>query len=214
MGETGQAVVDSQQAESPVVTSQEPKGSTSATATYTEEQVQKRVSDALAKAGRESKAIETARADLAAREAQIKQFEQEREDAELDGVDATPAEKQTLKAYKDRLRAAQKAFNEQVEVHNKEKALWEGQINQAKETQFETTLNQIAAKHNVSAEALKAKAVKMNLKDEGAIEEIAEIMPKKVIAVTPDSGKGVGGADNLSKLSPRELISLGLKKNK
>ena len=212
MGENQTAPADPKQTASSVTASNGQEVSTSQQPqTFTEEQVSKRVSDALAKAGREAKTFEATRADIAAREAKLAEFEAKREEAEFDGIDATPQQKLELKAYKDRLRAEKQAYLKELEDFKKEKAEWEGQINEAKTTRFESSVTSIADKHNVSAEALKAKAAKLGITDLEAINELAEVMPKKAVVATPDSGKTTGGSIT-ANMSPRELIAAGLNK--
>jgi vacuolar-type H+-ATPase subunit I/STV1 len=180
--------------------------------TFTREQVTKQISDALARAGREAKALEAAKADITAREARLKAWEQEREDAELGDLTSDPAEKLTLKAYREKLRADRQALNEQLSALDKEKAEWEAVIAETRAAIFGNTASTIAEKHGVSAEVLKDKAARLGISSLEALEELASVMPKKAAVTAPDSGRTTGGSADLSKMSAGDLIKRGLEK--
>lgn len=182
-----------------------------ATPTFTPEQVQQQISAALSKAGRASKNLETATAAIAAREAMIQKAEQERELAELEAVKDKPDEL-TILQRKQKLAQDIRAHNTERQAWLVEKASHEAEINEAKATRFEVSVYTIAEKAGVSPESLKEKASEIGLTDVAAIEKLAALMPKKTPATVPDSGKTAGGGEDLSKLTPRELINRGLNK--
>ncbi len=217
MDESKEATKDTKQTSTSAASSEGQKASTSTPQTFTEEQVkareQKAISDALAKAGREAKAIETAKADITAREAKVKQWEKEREDAELDRVsneapeDQRETTKGQLKAYKDRLRAERQEIDKREAALKAKESEWEGLINETKATKFEVAVFTLAEKYGVSADVLKDKAAKLNITDMEAVEELASVMPKKTVIEEPDSGKTAGGGIVLEKA--RDKINAG-----
>lgn len=220
-GETKKAESDTQQTQNSNVSSTGAEESTSQTPqTFTKEEVQKQISDALAKVGREAKAIETAKKDIEAREVRLKVAEQAREDAELDGaINEVPegereSQRQTLKTYKDKLRADRQALTEREKTLAIKEAEWEDSINEAQELKFEMMVFEIAGKNGVSAEVLKDKAAKLKITDENGIEELALVMPKKTDVLPPDSGKTAGGGIDLDGMSPSEKIAYGLRNKK
>jgi len=183
-----------------------------ASQTFTPEQVQQQISAALSRAGRETKNLEIARADIAAREARLLKMEQERELAELEAVKDKPEELSIIQR-RQKLAADIRSHNEEVEKRNLEWATRESEVNEAKAIRFELALNGAADKHGVSLEVLKAKAERLGVATPDGIEELAAVLPKKIIMPVPDSGKGTGGED-ASKLSPEEKFRRGVEKEK
>ena len=213
MDETKTVAMDAKQTLPSATPSDGKTGSTSqATPTFTEEQVkareQKAVSDALAKAGRETKTLETARNALEKDKADLAKWKQEKEDAELDSIaEATPEQKQELKAYKAKLREKAQAIAEREKALAAKEVEWGGKITEAETTKFEVSVYTIAAKNNVSAELLKDWAAKYNISDMELIEDRAALMPKKVVIPVPDTGKTTGGGTTPEKA--RDKISAG-----
>ena len=179
--------------------------------TFTQEQVQKQVSDALARAGRAAKDLETRTADITAREIRILKAEQERELAELEAVKDKP-EELSIVQRRQKLAADIRTHNAEVERQRAEWLSHEAEITEAKATRFEVSVMSLAEKHGVSAEVLKAKAFELAITTAEGIAKLAEILPKKTIVPVPDSGKTTGGGEDLSKLSAMELITRGLNK--
>jgi len=175
--------------------------------TFTPEQVQQQISAALSRAGRETKNLETARADIAAREARLLKTEQEREIAELDAVKDKPEELSIIQR-RQKLAADIRNHNAEVEKRNLEWATRESEVNEAKAIRFELALNGAAEKHAVSLEILKAKAEKLGVTTPDGIEELAAVLPKKIIMPVPDSGKGMGRG-LLEALAGREIQARG-----
>ena len=207
---------ENKQGEQQTSTSEAPsadqQGTPTTPQTFTQEQVQKQVSDALARAGRVAKDLETRTADITAREARILKAEQERELAELEAVKDKPDELPIVQR-RQKLAADIRTHNAEVERRNLEWATREAEINEAKATRFEVTVITLAEKHGVSAEVLKAKAFELAITSAEGIAKLAEILPKKSILPVPDSGKSVGGEDT-SKLSPEEKFRRGVEREK
>ena len=211
MGDNQTAQTDAKQTQTSATPSETQGASTSQQPeTFTKAEVEKMVSDKLAAAGRAAKALESKEKSIRDRESALAKWEAEREEALLESVASEkPEEKITLKAFKDKLRADKQALTAQQEAFNKERAEWEGAITDAKQTRFESGINTLATKHGVSAEVLKSKATKFGITDMTAIEELAEVMPKKIVAEKPDSGKTTGGTSQLTpemvaRMSPDE----------
>jgi hypothetical protein len=173
--------------------------------------IEKAIHDDRMKTGRETKEIETIKSDLSAREAKILKAEQEKELAELESVKEKP-EELTLTQRRQKLAADIRTHNAEVEKFQAEKATHTAELAEAKISKFEMAVTGIAEKNNVSVNLLKDWAAKRNITDLALIEDYASVMPKKTVVITPDSGKNAGGGEDMSRLSPRELISRGLNK--
>ena len=173
--------------------------------------IEKAIHDDRMKTGRESKAFETAMADITAREAKILKIEQENELAELEKVKDQPEELSIIQR-RQKLAADIRAYNAEVEKFQAEKALHTTELAEAKTSRFDMAIAGIAEKNNVSTAVLKEWSAKRGITDLGLIEDYASVMPKKTAAIVPDSGKNAGGGEDISRLSPRELISRGLNK--
>jgi hypothetical protein len=170
------------------VTAQEtPKAPT----TFTEEQVQARVtkaqSDALAAAGRTAKQLEAKERALREWEEKKIQDERERELKELEEAQDKP-ELLPVIQRKQRLAADIRAHNERVSQFEKQKADYDAKIANAEAIGFEATVSTIAKKYSVKPDTLKD----LGITDVGVLEKIASQM-KPIETVTPDSGKTVGG---------------------
>jgi len=156
--------------------------------TYTESEVEKIKSDALAAAGRLDTDLANKKADLDARQeainarqAEIDEQERQRDAAELAAAKGDP---ELMRVYQDKQSQkqasasieAQKADikRQQAEV-DRSKAEHEAEIKAARETMLEVKIWQIATKHKVDPVALK----NLNLATAEQIEEVAKVMPKQ-----------------------------------
>ena len=192
---------DTIQAESPVESSGNETGTPEV---YTREQVDKLISDRLAQAGREAKALETMKADIAKRENEIRELEtkrqrdeEERELAELTSVTKDkPEELPTLKSYKDKLAQKHRALMEKEDTLRKKEAEFNERFTKTEQTEFEINTLNIANKHGVDHEILKTKAIELGIKGD-KLEDLAKLIPKRVES-KPDSGKTVGGSSKKS----------------
>ena len=230
MGETNTAATGTKPGEPSAASSDGKTGSTSAPAAFTQADVEKAVSDALAKAGRTEKALKDREAALTPREQAIKDAETRRqqeaeaqEEAALEDVTKDkPEEKLTLQSYKAKLRqekadfAALKAKHSPVlaaleELGITDAASLRETVTAARTTRLEMDISAAATKAGVSAELLRAKAAKLGVTTAEGLEELAGVMDTKAASEKHDSGANAGGED-ISKLSARELIQRGLSK--
>ncbi len=163
------------------------KGSTS-TPTFTEEQFQKRLSDALAEQGRKHKQLEVEIQEL----------------SESDGEQAKVAklilQKQNeLKA----LETERAAFKKDKEVHDAEWAKKQERITHAEESNFEIELWDLCEEYdNGNAEKLKAACVKAKITDIEGARGLADVLwvkksatPQPLVEGKPASGETSGGID-------------------
>jgi len=177
--------------------------------TYTEGEVKKQVSDALAAAGRDAKALADKEAGLNAqqgainaRQAEIDEQERQRDAAELEAARGDP---DRLRVYQDRQSQkresagieAQKAdIKKQQADIDRQKTEHAAEIQAAQDAMLEIKIWQIATKYKVDPVALK----NLNLPTVEQIEEVAKVMPKQLgegeaeaTALTPDSAVTSGG---------------------
>jgi len=179
------------------------------TRTYTEEEKQKAVSDALAKAGRDAKTLETREAALNAEKeavetakAEIAEVQKQIDKAELEAAEGDPArlrELQAKKSYKALLadlETKKKELNKQEADLNRSKAEHESEIEAARKTQFEIELWKIAEAEGVDAAELKETMKELNLTTVEQAKAAAKRLNKKPsgTAFDPDSGVTSGGA--------------------
>src|SRR4030042_1213660 len=182
-------------------TSEVPGGSTSKESepqTFTQEQVTKAVSDALAKAGRTDKSLKEKQDRL---DADKKAFDAEREswlvsESELnkddpDSLDVI-AQKKIWRKKNSELIAREK------EMQERQTTIDEAEQAQA-ETKSEITIWQIAQAKQVDASELKEKVLKLEIKTEEAITEVAQLM-KRPKAMTHVPGKIAGEGEDLEGL--------------
>ncbi len=162
---------------------------------YTQADVAKAVSDALAKAGRDVKTLE-------AREKALT----EAEATSLTELSKQPEELDLLKRKQTLMRDINR-FNERVRAHEAREAGLAERLKRAEAAEFALALAEIAGRHNVETEAL----TDTGLTDLAQLERVAAMLPKRQRAVKPDSGETVGGMD-VSAMSARDKIAVGLKR--
>jgi hypothetical protein len=183
----------------------QPTSAATVSPTITPEQVQKAVSDALARAGREARALDTRKADLDARQQAIEEAEAALEAEARKALEGKPEElslydrRRQMEAEAARLAAEKKAVEAEKAAHAEE-------LKQAAALRFEMAVLGLANEASVDAGTLKDTGIT----DLEALRRVAALLPKKGQAITPDSGKTAGGED-LSRLSPGEKIARGLK---
>ena len=152
---------------------------------------QKALSDHLAKAGREAKALTEKETKLREREERILKAEQDRELKELEDVRDDP-EALSVAQKKIKLAADIRKFYEERDAFNKEKESMGDRLSKADAAERNEKLEALAAEKNVDVKALKKAAEKIT--DFDVLSEMADLFPK-VQKETPhsDSGKQVGG---------------------
>jgi len=200
-------------------------GSTSKeTETFTKEQVQKFVSDALAKQGREHKAVfdpivkerdtyksqvENNTSDLEENKAEIVTLQSRIDDLASGDPDRFNAVKE-MRALKDRGRQLQVR---ERELQDKERTHGE-RIKKAEGLEREVLILEIAEGYEgASAEKLTALCSTFNATSDEQIRKVADTLWGKKTTVipetppvTPFSGKTQGGSDNLANLPPAERV--------
>jgi DNA repair exonuclease SbcCD ATPase subunit len=189
--------------------------------TYTEEEKQKAISDALAKAGREAKALADKEAALNARQeaidakqAEIDEAERRKEAAEFEAAKGDP---ELLRAYQDKQASKkeladilkQKAdLKKEREVLDRDKADHEAEINEAKEAQHEILVWQVASDKGIDPVRLKNLSVKFKIEGKEQLEELAdEIASGKPETPNPlkvDSGVTTGGGEKSEEQKLKE----------
>ena len=186
------------------------KQGTSETKTYTEAEVLKIKSDALATAGRTATALETQAAALKTREEAIALRDKEKEEEDYEKVRGNPAaltehlQKQTIKKAEKDLADREAAFEK---------------------TKLEHQVTMDAANASTREQGVIALAVKYKV-DEAALRELdldlakTELVAKRLTTLSPeqlgvkppvvpkkrDSGVTIGSGGNLSGLSPKDTL--------
>ncbi len=204
------------------------EGSTSSTPkTFTESDIQKAVSDALAKAGRERKSIEdenaTLKSQLATNQTLIKEAQDEiakaKSLAETLSKD-DPDKKKLLQLIADSEKEL-KDLKAQKTALETEKTIWGEDVKNAKEFKLSQTVSKVAADYEGGDEAkLKSLAGIANATTEEAIRKIADTLWTQKAQDTqqqnikPDPGTTNGGGTDYSKMTSSQLIAKGLELEK
>jgi len=199
--------------------------------TYTDEEVNKRVSDALAKAGRDAKAladqkasIEAQQQEIDATKSEIDEMQKRIDEAELEAARGDPdklRDLQTKKSYKDQLAALSTKKKEQdkreAELNRREAENAET-VKSAQQHQMEMSLWEIAAEAGINPQTLKdgvkdlnlttveqAKALAKRLKPTGERPPEGEVEGEKV---TPIPVPTTGGSHGTLTLEQRGKQSM------
>ncbi len=199
------------------------KGSTSREAppptyTKTQEDVDKAINDALARAGRDAKSLETWEKSLKSKEASLSGLEQEREDikTQLAELAEQDPDKFNVVQKSRELKNKEMKLKEQEATLNTSIAEHEAVIKKASAWEFSQMLTTIVVEYEgLTAEKLLTACTKLGITDEAKARDLAEtIGTKKAVAEQPrkpspnpvDSGKTSGGGDNLASLSPGDRV--------
>jgi len=195
--------------------------------TYTESEIQKAVSDALAKAGRDAKSLEAKAAQLKAdqeaieaQKSQIAEIQRQIDEAELEAARGDPVrlrEIQAKKSVKTQLAEIEKQKAElrkqQAEI-DRSKAEHESEVRAVRETNKEITIWQIATAKGVDPMRLKTLSEKFNIEEKEKLEELAgeiasgkpqDESPKKKI--TPDSLVTSGNRQSQEGKTARQIYA-------
>ena len=161
--------------------------------TYTEEQTQKMVSDALSKAGRAAKSLEQRETDIKTREDAIRAKEETQEAAELEKLKEDP---DALAAYKDK-----KVIKQERAQLERDKAEHAAEIQSAREAQKEITIWQVASAKNIDPMRLKTLSDKFSIEGKEKLEELADEIGsgKTDKQIDVDSGMTTGGTGEKSE---------------
>ena len=189
--------------------SQGKQGTPQTPRTFTEAEVQKQVSDALSKAGRDAKSLEKRETDIRTQLEKIAQWQKQR-DMEAD---------ERLKGNPEALDWLQKKrqLQQEREALEREKAEHAELIKSANETKKEITLWEIAQKHDIDAGELKDACEELGLATKEQFEGVAKRMAKAgtkppQTPLKPDSGKTTGGSRDTSSMSADEKLAEGFKR--
>jgi len=169
--------------------------------TYTDEDVKKQVSDALAAAGRSAKQLADREASLKAQEesiktsqAQIEEFQRQRDQAELEEAQGDPDKmreyqrKQAQKSQITNIESQKAELKKQQEELARDKAEHEAEVKSARETQMEVKLWQIAAAEKVDPVELKDTVKELNLTTIEQAQAVAKRLRKVAPKTSTDSG--------------------------
>jgi len=181
--------------------------------TYTEQEVQKQISDALAKAGRDAKTLADREASLTAqqgaiqaREAEVAEIQRQVDEAELEAARYDPDK---LRAYQ--ARQAEKHHRQSLEVERRQlakekaeldrsKAEHEAELQAARQAAMEAKVYEIAAKHEVNPAILKDLKLTTVEQLETVAKHLGGMTPKEQSAeaakMTPDSGVTIGAGES------------------
>jgi uncharacterized protein YjcR len=185
------------------------KGSTSKAA-FTEEQVQKAVNDALAKAGRTAKGFEAREQAIRDAEARIEEANRQREEAEVESLKDDPEGLKALKA-KQSIQKAQADLKKEKADFEKEKLANAERLSRADELELEVNVWKAANAKGVDAEVLKEKCIRYKITSEEDISDLADTLAESKKPSTAelheDSSKGSGGGGKLT-VDEAEKISM------
>jgi len=161
--------------------------STDKAKTYTEEEFQNRVSDSLAKAGRDDKSLSEREAAINAREETIKQgedriadFERQQDAAELAEAKSDPdkmrayQDKQTEKQRAKSLETREAELKKREREQDRKEAENAETVRAAQQHQMEMSLWEIAAKYDVNPQTLKEGVADFNLTTVEQAEKLAK----------------------------------------
>jgi membrane protein involved in colicin uptake len=181
--------------------------------TFTQEQVEKQVSDALAAAGRTAEALRQHEASLAQKEADLAEKERQAALAEEEAVKNDPAKLNVLRERRA-LKEQQAAIAKQkAEIEKERKTVEADRAAIAKQKQ-ERRAEELSAEHGVAKEIL------MMFGDVESMEKVAAALPKagqpagnqqaQNAGFKPFSGRTGGQGVNFDKMTPEEKIRYGL----
>ncbi len=202
--------------------------------TFTKEQVRKLVSDALTEQGRKHKAEvepivkerDTLKAQIQSKDDDLKDIATERENlqTQLDELASGDPEKFNILKKDKELRERERELKTGKQALEAEKATHGEQVKLATDTLREISIWEITGEYEAGDPVkLKDLCDTLGTTSEEQIRKAADILWTKkqtesetpeIPPVIPYSGKTDGGADDTSKLSPREKIDLGIEKLK
>lgn len=199
--------------------------------TYTEEEKQQAVSDALSAAGREHKTLSERETAVAAREeavkkgeAKISEFEAAQDAAKLAEAQRDPAKMRVYQAEKAEKERAKNLDEREADIRKEREALDRDKAEQAEtvraaqEVTLGMKLYEIAAKHGLNPEELKKDVKELNLTTEAQVEAYAQRIKPTGERLPGEEGEGgtkpitpvtvptTGGAPG--KLSPEQFEKL------
>jgi hypothetical protein len=185
------------------------------TSTLTPEQVEKQIHDALVLAGRDAKAMAEREKKAEAREkaaseaeSRILKEKEEKELAELEeAARENPEEKPRLLDFKRKLAEERRRQIEKDRTISEREQKIADKEARLEALEFKEGLSDLAAKYNVSAQAIKDQVGE--IRDMTVIEKIASLIPKPITPHEPDSGKTTGG-QGFAAMTPAQKIAYGM----
>ena len=205
--------------------------STSEPRTYTEQEhkdaLQKAVSDALATAGRDAKALSQQKADLqaerdaiTAERAEVEEAKRQRDAEELAAARTDPAKLSAYQAKKAReareadIKAREDAIKKREQEQARKEAEHAEKVRAAEEVTLGMKLYEIAAKHDVNPEDLKTGIKELGLTTEAQAETLAKRLAKRPAGSEGEATHPVhvppsGGARKPSSLTADEKLQRG-----
>lgn len=177
-----------------------------------ETEAQKLVSDALAKAGRDAKSLETRKAELDRQAQDIADWQAKKDEEERKAVESNPElldVYQQKKALKDKEAALKKRENELEQ----EKLAHQVEIESAREVQRDVDVFEIAQEYE-GGDAMKLKnlCVTFNASTKEQIRKAADTLWEKKTSQSSsektkrDSGLTIGGGTRIGDLPPKERV--------
>ena len=160
--------------------------------TYTKQQMDKAVSDALSQAGRDAKALETQRNELTQQaeaiettKQEIEKYRQDQDAAFMEAVKNNPDAVNWAEKNKE-LQAKEKELKKQLADFNKTKLEYDAQIKAAQETQKEINIFSVASEKKVDPQRLKTLSDKFGITDKDKLAELADEIASKGGTSTQD----------------------------
>jgi len=171
--------------------------------TYQESEVQKIVNDRLAQAGRDAKAFETQKADLAAREEAHAQWLKERDEEEYEKARGNPDALSALQRERE-AKSATKALKDERAALERDKLEHQVELDAARASTKERKIAELAQKYQVDAQTLKDLDLDIEHTEKVA-QKLTTLSPEELAPVAQtkepkkrDSGITIGGGGEKS----------------
>lgn len=197
-------------------------GSTSQkTQTFTKSDVEKAVSDALAKAGRTAKDIEKREAEINKRLAAFDDWQKRQEEAEEEAVRGDAGKMADLQAKRKSREEARRIAEEKAALE-REKAEHAEKLTRAEQLEQKISVLEAAQKHGLDATVLKEKCEKFGFKTEQQINDFAAELASSAgnrgnLHIDRSETRGNTGeptADQLEKMTPEKYAEWASKRYK
>jgi len=188
-----------------------------------ETEIEKRVSDRLATAGRtakqleqRAKALEDRERALRTKEAKITEWEKARETAEEEAARSDP-DRLNILQEKRRLRGERQALDADRQAFEAQKLEHEEKLSVAEKNEREIVIVETALDYGLDIGELTTLCTKLDANSKEQIEQIAKtfasLTKEEQTPLKPDSGRTTGG-ENINDLPASELIKRGLAQKK
>jgi len=186
------------------ITSTEPQ-------TYSQEQLTKAISDALAKAGRDDKSLSARDAAVKAREDALAEQDRQRDAAELAEAQKDPGQ---LAVYQKKQADKQrgKSLDDREAEINRSKAENEAEITAARERDKEITIISVASAKGIDPVRLKTLSEQFNVEGKEKLEELAAEITSGKKDFEADNAMTKGVHQDWHDLSPDEKIRRAVSK--